>query len=426
MPVLRLRFPRPRFAGLVVAAVTLVAQTPAPDPRIAAAGALLEQGSVQEAVALLERAVEARPADAEAHLMLGTALARLPRRAAAVEALLRALELRPDYAAGYALAGMAFSRLGELDAALRVFERAVALNPELGDAHLNLALILAGRGEFERSAERMADALRLEREPAKRARLHFLNGKLHAERGRPEEAAGELERSIELDARNGAAYLALGLAKKRLLREDAAYPLFQRAVELAPDDPEARYQLALELQRRGSAQAAADQFLKAYALRPRDQSILYNLTRALHRAGRSEEAKRYRAELTELIEAADKAREHELATARLHGEAVALEEAGAYAAALAKYRAVLEFEPLHAVARRNLALVLCRLDRWQEGIAELRAILRDDPDDAESARALAIALDQARAARAGTELERGQDASEADGPADPSASRGDR
>lgn len=416
----------PRLAALAIVAATLVAQSPAPDPRLAAAGALLERGSVPEAVDLLESAVEARPGDAEAHLMLGTALARLPRRAAAVEALLRALELRPDHAPGYALAGMAFSRLGELDAALRVFQRAVELNPALGEVHLNLALILAGRGEFERAAERLAQALRLEREAAKRARLHFLTGKLHAERGRPEEAAGEFERSIELDARNGAAYLALGLARKRLLREDAAYPLFQRAVELAPDDPEARYQLALELQRRGSAQAAADQFLKAYARRPGDQAILYNLARALHRAGRAEEAQRYRKELAELIEAADKAREHELETARLHGEAVALDEAGAYAAALAKYRAVLEFEPLNAVARRNLALVLCRLDRWQEGIDELRAILRDDPDDAESARALAIALDQARGARDGPELGRGQDASGPDGPADPAAPPGDR
>ena len=34
------------------------------------------------------------------------------------------------------------------------------------------------------------------------------------------------------------------------------------------------------------------------------------------------------------------------------------------------------------------------MERWGEGIAELRAILRDNPDDAETARALTIALDR--------------------------------
>ena len=55
-------------------------------------------------------------------------------------------------------------------------------------------------------------------------------------------------------------------------------------------------------------------------------------------------------------------------------------------------------EPLNGIVRRNMALVLCRLDRWDEGIEELRDILRHDPDDAETS-ALTIALDQARAAK---------------------------
>ncbi len=49
-----------------------------------------------------------------------------------------------------------------------------------------------------------------------------------------------------------------------------------------------------------------------------------------------------------------------------------------YAEALDKYRAVLRFEPLNAVARRNLALVLCRVGCCGEGIEELEAILHSD------------------------------------------------
>ena len=300
---------------------------------------------------------------------------------------------------------MALSRLGEQDAALQVFERAVKLDSELGDAHLNLALILAGKEELDRAARHMTKALELEKDSAKQARLRFLNGKLYTERNRLEEAAREFEHSIDLDPRQGEAYLALGVTRKKLLLEDEAYPMLEKAVELMPADPTAHYQLALELLRRGDPETAADHLLRAHERRPADQSIVYNLMRALHKAGRKDESARYRKKLTRMTRAADKARENALESARLHGEAVRLEKSGDYAAALNRYRTVLELEPLHAVARRNMALVLCRLNRWDEGIEELQAILRDDPDDAETARALTIALDQAPRSSSGATSE---------------------
>lgn len=386
-------------AGLVVAALGLsshVAAAAPPDPRLAVAAERIQDGSLAEAVELLDEVVQERPDDPDAHLLLGSALSLIPRRERAIESLLRALELRPEHAQSYATAGMALARLGERDVAATVFERAISLNPALGDAHLNLALILAGREDYEGAARHMAEALELETEVSARAHLRFLNGKLLVELGRVEDAVGEYERSLELDSGSGEVYLALGMAQKTLLKEDDAFPAFRKAVELAPQNPEAHYQLGLELQRRGDAGAAADRFLEANRLRPSDQPVVYNLARALHQAGRLEESKRYRGELRHMIQAADKARENELETARLHGEAVRLEQDGEYTAAISKYREVLEFEPLNPVARRNLALALCRVERWGEGIAELRAILRDNPDDAETARALTIALDRSR------------------------------
>lgn len=365
-----------------------------PDPRLAVAAERIQDGLLAEAVELLDSVVQEKPDDPDAHLLLGSALSLIPRRERAIESLLRALELRPEHAQSYATAGMALARLGERDVAASVFERAISLNPDLGDAHLNLALILAGGENYEGAARHMAKALELETEATDRARLRFLNGKLMVALERIEDAVGEFEGSLELDSGSGEVYLALGMAQKALLREDDAFPAFQEAVALAPQNPEAHYQLGLELQRRGEAGAAADRFLEAYRLRPGDQSVAYNLARALHQAGRLEESMRYRGELGHMIQAADKARENELETARLHGEAVRSEQDGDYVAAISKYREVLEFEPLNPVARRNLALALCRVERWDEGIAELRAILRDNPDDVETVRALTIALDR--------------------------------
>ena len=74
-----------------------------------------------------------------------------------------------------------------------------------------------------------------------------------------------------------------------------------------------------------------------------------------------------------------------------------LEKSGDVRAALAKYRAALDLDPTVYVFRLNYALALCRLGRWQDGIVELREVLRVDPDNANAARALYIALDQTRA-----------------------------
>ena len=366
--------------------------------RLAEARQLIQAGSANEAIELLKTAVRERPDDAGALLLLGSALSLVPRRSEAVQSVLRAMELRPESGQVHASAGSTLARLGEQDAALQVFERAVSLDPELGEAHASIAMLLASREQFQRAAAHLDRALGLETEAAKLGRLHYLRGKLSLELGEVERARGEFQRSAALDPGSAAARLALGLAEKRLLREDRAYPMFRKAVELDPGSAEARYHLALELQRRGEPEEAAAHLSKAQQIEPGDRSIVYNLVRALHQAGRSDEAREYREKLAGMVSSGDQARQNELDTARLHGEAVRLDQAGNYAEALEKYRAVLRVEPLHVVARRNFALALCRLGRWSEGIEELQSILRDNPGDADTSRALAIAADEARQA----------------------------
>ena len=390
-----------KSALLILACATLVAQSPPPgdDLRLQEAAQLVQEGSINRAVPILEDLVKRSPLNAEAHLMLGSALSAIPRRNEAVESLLRALELRPNHAPTCNTAGMALARLGENDAAYSVFERAVRLDPNIAQPHLHLALILAGRKEFEPAAEHIAKALELEKNSGQQAYLHFLQGKLYNAREASEEAAREFERSIELDPANAETYLALGVTRKKLLQEDKAYPLLQKAVQLNPDHPIARYQLALESLRRNRASDAVTHLLEAHRLLPDNQAVAYNLARALHKAGRDVEYGIYRKKLDNMIAVSDRARENKLRTTQIHAEAVRLEEAGDLAAALDKYRIALDFEPLNGTVRRNMALVLCRLNRWDEGIEELRNILRHDPDDVDTTRALTIALDQAKEAK---------------------------
>ena len=159
------------LALLLVACATLVPQNPPLGDalRLQEAAQLIQDRSIDQAVALLQGIVKDSPQNAEAHLMLGSALSAIPRRNEAVESLLRGLELRPDHAPTCNTAGMALAGSGENDAAYSVFERAVRLDPNLPQPHLHLALILAGRKEFEPAAEHIAKALALEKNSSQQA-----------------------------------------------------------------------------------------------------------------------------------------------------------------------------------------------------------------------------------------------------------------
>ena len=83
-----------------------------------------------------------------------------------------------------------------------------------------------------------------------------------------------------------------------------------------------------------------------------------------------------------------------LKAVELNNQGVELEKDGNLPAALAKYQAALELDPEHAGFRLNLGLALCRMGRWDQGIAQMREVLRHDPNNAAAAKALFAALEQ--------------------------------
>ena len=117
---------------------------------------------------------------------------------------------------------------------------------------------------------------------------------------------------------------------------------------------------------------------------------------ALRKTGHAEEAKAIEKQIAALKEQNSRASEVGLAASDLNNEGIQLEKSGNVRGALAKYRAALDLDPTGYAFRLNYALALCRLDRWQNGIAELRDVLRVDPDNADAAKAHYIAVDHMR------------------------------
>jgi tetratricopeptide (TPR) repeat protein len=356
---------------------------------------LLGKGSAAEAASLLQHIVERDAHNAEAQLLLGTALALVPQRSKAIAALRQAIELRPDFAPGYNTLGMTLGRFGEPDAARQAFEKALELDPRFVEAHVNLALILAQRKEFSRAADHLGHAIAIQGKSVAAGYSHYLLGKVLNEQDQPQAAVQQFERAIELRPNYAEAYLDLGLTQRKLSESSDFMVALKKAAELAPNNPTARYQLGKEYLSRGMPEKALVQLREAARLQPRDRAILYSLDRALLSSGKAEEASLVEEELKEILQSANELRIKTLEATRLNNEGVELEKAGNLTAALEKYKSAVDLDPLHGGYRRNLALGLCRLGKWEQGIAELREVLKRDPDDEEATKALYIALEKA-------------------------------
>ncbi len=366
---------------------------------------LIGRGELEEAVSILREHLESRPEDADAHLMIGNALALLPRRIEALEAFREAIRLRPDSAPAYNIFGMALTRFVELEPARLAFQRALELDPGFTEAHLNLALVLAQLGEFEAAGNHAEAVSRLEEDPRRAAYAHYIHGWIHLEREQSEEAVGAFERALELRPDYAEAYLFLGLVRRKRLEFGQALAALQKAAELSSGDARIRHELGKEYLQADRAAEALGHLKEAARLSPGDPGILYSLFRAYRLNGRNEEARDVLDRLAEHRERADRSRRHSLRASELNNEGVRLEEGGEIRAAVGRYREALDLDPLQTVFRRNLGLALCRLGLWDEGLRELREVLELDPDDGDATRAYYIALEMVAAGEAETGAE---------------------
>ena len=132
------------------------------------AGAYNDLGNVLQAAGRLEaalsayrRAVELDPERAEAHVNLGQALRAKGDLDGAAEALGRAAELRPDHAGTWLRIGLICHAKGDLDGAAHAFRHALAIEPENAQAFFALGNVLYAEGQLDEAVAAYGQAAAL-------------------------------------------------------------------------------------------------------------------------------------------------------------------------------------------------------------------------------------------------------------------------
>src|SRR6266852_934182 len=365
--------------------------------RLETARELVSNGSFDRADSILRQTIAADPNNVDARVLLGSTLAVQGIRGEAIEQLAEAVRLNPNSANVHNEFGMVLSRFIEVKAARQEFEKALELNPALAEAHVNLSLILAQAGELIAAGDHLDRAIKLQGDVAAAAQTHYLRAKIWGAQNQIDKSIDELEKSIQLRPEYAEAWSDLGGMRRLSLDSGGAVQALEKAVALNPHDSTAQYRLGQLFLQDGETAKALDHLKIALLGDPSDVATLYSLDRALRKAGKLEEAKPIEKQLAELRAKSDRASTVALAASRLNDEGIAMEKSGDVRAALAKYRAALDLDPTGTGFQLNYRLALCRLGRWDDGIAELREVLRLDPDNQQAAKALYIAIDQAKA-----------------------------
>lgn len=207
----------------------------------------------------------------------------------------------------------------------------------------------------------------------------------HLQSGRLDEAESACRAVLGRRTSDARATHMLGLIERRRGRLDEAERLLRLSVDLEPGNPEFRSNCAQLLAARGQPELARQHFEQAVRIDGRFRPARLGLARLANQLGRHGDAERQARALVE----AD-ARDSEAWSAL----GVALDGLGRTPEARAALERAVALAPGYAVARSNLAAVLCKEERAIEALAQADAVkaLGKSSPRLELARARALML----------------------------------
>lgn len=292
-----------------------------PGEAIELAGALYSRGELAEAERVCRQIIAARPANGDAHNILGVVLAALGQVDEAVAALDRAIELNAGAASYRANLAEVLRQAGRLEAASAVIAEAIKLDPENAQALNNLGIIQYEQRRFNDAAEsyrralalqptmaealnNLGNALRLTGEPAealdcyRRAlaarptypEAHNNLGTLLQQQGIWEEAERALRTAIEQNPRYLEAHCNLALLLSSQRREEEALKIIAEALAFASDKVQPLLVTARIQLQRGNLDVAEQAVDIVLAQEPDNAAALTLLGQILHDGDRFAEA----------------------------------------------------------------------------------------------------------------------------------------
>lgn len=274
-------------------AISLMEQAIEEDPSIPAHfGNLAEVhrklGNLDRAIDLSRKALQVYAVYPGALNTLGLALLARGDLEEAEQALRKAIEFRPDYAPAHAALGNVLRARGAPDRAVRAFKRALRRDPGMVDAQLALGATLSDLGRMEEALDAYREGLKI---ASGDARLWANQGVVLARCGRRDEAIDSFRKATELAPQVAALHLNHAKALMGARRTAEALDAFRRAAEIGPGLAEAHFGIGCCYESLERWNEAASAYREALEIQPDFHLAQNNLGTTLLAAGDYEGAR---------------------------------------------------------------------------------------------------------------------------------------
>jgi tetratricopeptide (TPR) repeat protein len=243
-----------------------------------------QRGQHDEAIALLDRALELVPNHPIYHATLGWAYSALGLLPDAEIHWKEAVRLNPDLADVRNNLGVVLYLQGKLDEAVAQYREAARLQPDNANVRKNLDTVLAAQAHPEKAEPIRAPT------PTQLAEAHNNLGAALIPRGRNKRAAHHFDEALRLNPELAEARNNLGVAAVRMNRSTEALAHWREALRLKADYPEPHFNLGSELMELGRYPEAEAHFQEALRLKPDYADAQTNLGSLCVQTGRFDEA----------------------------------------------------------------------------------------------------------------------------------------
>ncbi len=248
---------------------------------------LLEKGSVDEAIAHFQKALEIKRVYPEAHENLGSALLQKNNVDEAISQFQEVLQIKPGYPKAYNNLGNALLRKGSVDEAIVQFQEALQIKPDFAEACNNLGNALLQKGNVDEAIVQFQEALQIKSDFAE-ACNNLGNALLR--KGRVDEAIAHYRQALQIKPDDAEAHCNLGNVLVQKGDADEAIVHYQKAVQINSGYIEAHVNLGAALLQKDDVDDAIVHYNKALELDSNYAAAHFNLGIALLRKGNVDEA----------------------------------------------------------------------------------------------------------------------------------------
>ncbi|MBD3184237.1 tetratricopeptide repeat protein [Candidatus Poribacteria bacterium] len=337
-------------------------------------------GMYQDAVDILQEAIEFRPDDLDANCNLASAYYAMGDTDKATQQMRRCIDIDPDNAEAHNFIGLLYYRRDLNEAALDEFKRAVQLNPDEKQYSYNLGLVLAEMGKedeaikaFEK-AEGLEDGADVRRRyteqfRANKIRRLYNEGHTAMENMEYTKAIDLFKEVIRLKPDMMEAHFNIGVSYRMKDDIDNQIYHFQEAIKLEPDMPEIHYNLGLAYSDAQRYYEAVEEFKKVIKLKPSFKDAHFQMGKALYKQERYNEA----------------AKQFEECLLSENGFEAHLNLGSCYmktnniAAAIEEFRKAIQLRPGSAEAHYNLGAAYMNIENYDDASKLFQRALELDP-----------------------------------------------